>query len=264
MSVPEVKLALCPNPGPFTGPGTNTYVVISGGESVVIDPGPILPSHQEATQQLLEGTTPVAVLVTHTHPDHAPAANPLAERLGVPALGFASGPGFEPDRRLADLDTVLVGEIALTAVHTPGHTEDHLCFLTGDVLFTGDHIMGGSTVIIEDAAAYLQSLRRIADMDLVTLYPGHGPALEPAVVGEYIAHRLEREDQIVAAVAAGAQTIDAIVSVVYAGVPEEVRSAARRQVVVQLEKLVADRRVQWMRADGDVGTRVQLTREGQA
>jgi glyoxylase-like metal-dependent hydrolase (beta-lactamase superfamily II) len=241
----KVERFLAPNPGPFTGPGTNTYVVSSGGRAVVLDPGPLIDAHVADVEGALSGLDPVAVLVTHTHPDHAPAANLLGERLGVEVLGFGPGPEFSPTRSLGDGERVVVGEVELVAVHTPGHTADHLCYRIADVLFTGDHIMGGSTVIIEDAAAYMASLQRVAAMAPAHLYPGHGPEMPEGAraVADYIEHRLEREHQIVAAVERGAVTADDIAAVVYAEVPEVLRPAAAAQVRVQLVKLAADGRI---------------------
>ena len=241
----KVERVLAPNPGPFTGPGTNTYVISSAGRAVVLDPGPIIDTHLAATEAALAGLSPVAVMVTHTHPDHAPAANVLGSLFDVDVLGFAPGPEFEPDRNLGDGEQILVGEIALTALHTPGHTADHLCYRIADVIFTGDHIMGGSTVVIEDATAYMRSLELVADLSPAHLYPGHGSDMADAsaAISDYINHRLEREHEIVAAVAAGAQTASDILEVVYAGVDDVLQSAALRQVEVQLVKLVEEGRV---------------------
>ncbi len=245
MSGPAVQRVLAPNPGLFTGPGTNTYVVTDEAEAVVIDPGPQIPEHLEAIEGTLTGLRPVAVLVTHTHPDHAPAANPLAARLGVPALGYASGPAFTPDRRLADGDQVACGGATLEAVATPGHTDDHLCYRMGDVLFTGDHIMGGSTVVIEDLAAYLSSLRRLLPLGLTRLYPGHGPEIDDpaAVIEEYLAHRLERERQVLAALAGGAGTVGEVVAAVYAEVDPALHPIAAHSVAAHLRKLADEGRV---------------------
>ena len=245
MSRPEIRAVLAPNPGVFTGPGTNSYVVHSNGQAVVIDPGPRIAEHESAIRAQLTDLRPVAVLVTHTHPDHAPLANPLAEALGVPAAGAAPGPGFEPDLVLGDEDEVAVGEAAVVAVATPGHTADHLCFRMGDDLFTGDHLMGGSTVIIEDLAAYLGSLRKLLPMGLRRLYPGHGPAIDDpdALIREYIAHRLEREEQILAALREGAGTLGEIVEIVYAEVDQWLHVAASWSVAAHLRKLSTDGRV---------------------
>ena len=236
---------LAPNPGPFTGPGTNTWVVTDSDQAVVIDPGPVIDTHLEAIVHGIGEADPVAVVVTHTHPDHAPAANPLAARLGVPAIGFAPGPQFVPTETVADGDLIPVGGTALTVVHTPGHTPDHVCLVVEGVMFTGDHVMGGSTVIIEDAAAYLDSLERVVRVGPDHLCPGHGPEMPDAVpaVEAVIAHRRRRENEIVAAVAGGAEAVADIVSVVYPDVPAGLRPAAEQQVRVQIRKLIDEHRL---------------------
>jgi glyoxylase-like metal-dependent hydrolase (beta-lactamase superfamily II) len=247
----KVERVLAPNPGPYTGAGTNTYVVSAGGRAVVLDPGPIIDVHLAAIIHALGDLEPVAVVVTHTHPDHAPAANPLGERFGVPVLGFAPGPSFVPTDTLADGDLVTVVDgTVLEAVHTPGHTADHLCFRAGQVLFTGDHVIGGSTVIIEDAAAYLRSLERILRLEPGRLYPGHGEEIPDAAatITAYIAHRIERERQVLTAVVAGARTVSEVVDAVYGAVGPELADAAAMQVRTQLQKLVDEGRVSW-RAD---------------
>lgn len=241
----KCRRVLAPNPGPYTGPGTNTYVIHDGAQAAVLDPGPIIESHFAAIERSLDDLVPVAVIVSHNHPDHAPLANPLAEKLGVPSHGFAPGPEFTPDVMVADGSSIAVGSGELIAVHTPGHTWDHLCFLAGSELYTGDHIMQGSTVIIEDAAAYFDSLDRVAALGAQRLRPGHGDAIEDAAaaVAEYIKHRRERERQIIAAVAAGAHTPAEITEAVYVGIPPELLPAAAAQVVVQLEKLISEDRL---------------------
>lgn len=238
----NVEVVLAPNPGPYTGPGTNSYVISDAGEALVLDPGPVLPAHEAAIIASLTSLTPAGVVATHTHPDHAPLCNPLAERLGVPVLGWGPGPDFAPDIRLGDGDTVAVGGIELRAVHTPGHTADHLCFVLGGRLFTGDHIMSGSTVIIEDAAAYLDSLYLVRELGIDRLEPGHGPARDDAaaVIDEYIAHRRMREHQLLDAVRRGVRTVGELVDEVYAEVPADLRPAALHQVHVQLVKLAGD------------------------
>jgi glyoxylase-like metal-dependent hydrolase (beta-lactamase superfamily II) len=236
---------LAPNPGPFTGPGTNTWVVTDAGEAVVVDPGPVIATHLEAIVHAVGEAAPVAVVVTHTHPDHAPAANPLATRLGVPAIGFAAGPEFDPTETVADGDRIALGGTAMTVVHTPGHTSDHVCLVVDGVMFTGDHVMGGSTVIIEDAAAYLDSLHRVIRVGPDHLCPGHGPEMPDAVpaVEAVIAHRRRREEEILAAVADGAEGLADIVAAVYPDVPAGLRPAAEQQVRVQVRKLVDERRL---------------------
>jgi glyoxylase-like metal-dependent hydrolase (beta-lactamase superfamily II) len=237
-----VERVLAPNPGIYTGPGTNTYLVSFRGEVAVIDPGPVIESHLLAIVKAIGDRTPVAVIVTHSHEDHAPLANPLAHRLDVPAYGYEPGPGFNPGIRLSDGGTVAVGGSSLEAVHTPGHSGDHLCFLLGDRLFTGDHIMGGSTVVMEDATAYMESLYRVRDMGVARIEPGHGPSMDDAgaVIDEYIDHRLAREAEILDAIRSGATTVAGVVDAVYAFVPPELTAAATHQVIVQLTKLHAD------------------------
>ena len=238
----RIERILAPNPSIYTGPGTNTYLIEDSGETLVLDPGPVIGSHREAILVAVAGRTVVGVVATHTHPDHAPLANPLALSLGVPVYGYEAGPEFEPNIRVDDGAEISFGSSVVTAVHTPGHTPDHLCFLLGGVLFTGDHIMEGSTVVMEDAAAYLDSLYKVRDLGVDRLEPGHGMAMDDAgrVIEEYIEHRLMRERQIVDAVESGASTIGDVVDEVYAGIPEELRPAATHQLWVQLEKLVGD------------------------
>ena len=244
---------LAPNPSLYTGPGTNTYVLRSGDEAIVLDPGPVIDSHVLAIVEALGDATPVGVVVTHTHPDHAPLANPLGARLGVPVYGYERGPHFVPDVKLGDGDVLAWGDSELDAVHTPGHTDDHLCFRLGDVLFTGDHIMGGSTVIIEDASEYLDSLYRVEELGVARIEPGHGEPIDDAgsVIREYIDHRLTRERQLLDAIAAGAGTIGDLVDVVYAEVPQGLRPAAVHQVRVQLVKLSRDAAVWFDNTTGE-------------
>jgi glyoxylase-like metal-dependent hydrolase (beta-lactamase superfamily II) len=237
-----IARVLAPNPSIYTGPGTNTYVLSDRGEALVVDPGPVIASHELEIVAALGDLTPVGVVATHTHPDHAPLANPLAVRLGVPVFGYAPGPAFAPDIRLNDGDEIPFGRSFIAAIHTPGHTPDHLCFRVDETLLTGDHIMEGSTVIIEDARAYLDSLYLVRDLNVVRLEPGHGDSIDDAgaAITDYIEHRLERESQIVAAVVGGAGTIGEIVDVVYAGLPAALRPAAVHQVGVQVKKLSED------------------------
>ena len=238
----NVQVVLAPNPGPYTGPGTNSYVISDTAEALILDPGPVISVHEAAILAALGSLAPVGVIATHSHPDHAPLCNPLAKRLGVPVYGWGPGPGFDPDIRLGDGAAVGFGTRELSAIHTPGHTADHLCFLLGERLFTGDHIMSGSTVVIEDAASYLDSLYLVRDLGVARLDPGHGPACDDAaaVIDEYIEHRKLRERQLLAAIGSGARTVGDLLDVVYADVPVELRSAALHQVHVQLVKLAGD------------------------
>jgi len=238
----NIECILAPNAGPMTGPGTNSWVVRSGDESVLIDPGPIIESHLDAIRQALHGTTVRAVLVTHTHPDHAPAANPLAAEYGVPAIGNRPGPEFRPDRRIADGESVGFGDLQAVCVETPGHTPESVSYRVRDALFVGDHIMGGSTVMVEDMGDYLNSLRKLQSIGLEALYPGHGPVIDApeVVIAEYVAHRLEREDQILSALAGGAGSVGAIVSDIYRDVDPALHPAAAVSVVAHLAKLRSD------------------------
>src|ERR1700716_331928 len=168
-----VHRVVAPNPGPYTGPGTNTWIVEAGPVVVVIDPGPDDESHLAAINKRLAGATVGVVLVTHSHPDHLP----LAGRLAAPQhAAIQRYPG------LSDGDVVRVGTLTLTALHTPGHSADHLCFwLAGDAaVFTGDLILGrGSSMVTYpegDVAAYLRSLDRLAALQPPGLYPGHSEA----------------------------------------------------------------------------------------
>lgn len=250
----EIEQLLAPNPGLFTGPGTNTYVLRSEGDVLVVDPGPIEPSHRLAIVEAVSAWRAVGVLVTHSHPDHAPLANPLGRDLDVPVYGFEPGPQFEPDLLVGDGDRIPLAADSLTVLHTPGHSNDHICFLAGDALFTGDHIMGGSTVVVEDMVDYLDSLRRLGELTLRKLYPGHGPVMDDPyeVIDEYISHRLEREEQIVGALRSGAGTIGAVVQEVYADVDPALHPLAAYSVAAHLRKLVAEDRVVFDAGTGDL------------
>ncbi len=238
----KIERILAPNPGPFTGPGTNTYLLISGDEALLIDPGPLDRTHEAAILAALTNFRPRGILVTHTHEDHAPLANPLAADLGIPAYGYAPGPDFKPDLLLADEDRVGFGSDEVQAVHTPGHSHDHLCFLVGRSLFTGDHIMGGSSVVVEDMSDYLASLRKLQKLQLTRLYPGHGLVMDdPAgIVTGYIEHRLEREQEVFSAVKSGASTIMEIVQAVYQDVDPALHPLAALSVRAHLAKLTHD------------------------
>jgi glyoxylase-like metal-dependent hydrolase (beta-lactamase superfamily II) len=235
----NVELVLAPNPGPLTGPGTNTWIVRSEGAAVIIDPGPTIPSHTEAILEAVAGTVVAAVLVTHTHPDHAPAANGIAQRVGAPSIGFGPGPEFSPDRRIADGETVQFGDAEAVCITTPGHTPDSVCYRVGDALFAGDHIMGGSTVVVEDMSDYLNSLRKLGETGIDVLYPGHGPIIDApdSVIASYIEHRMERERQILSALRGGSDSVGSVVSNVYRDVDPSLHPLAAVSVMAHLEKL---------------------------
>ena len=248
-----VRRLIAPNPGMMTGPGTNTYLV--GDKAIaVIDPGPHIGSHIDAIQSL--ATAAIGwILVTHTHPDHSPAARQLAKETGAQLLGQPAPGGrhqdqtFKPDRILGDGDSLRTDEFELTAVHTPGHASNHLCYLHGEhrFLFTGDHVINGSTVVIDppdgNMRHYIDSLRRLKSVDIASIAPGHGDLLaEPyKVIDWIIAHRLERECKVVEALRKhGGQTSMALVPHVYADVDANRYAWAERSLLAHLQKLAEE------------------------
>lgn len=236
----RIERILANNPGPYTGPGTNTWVLEDGaGSAVVIDPGPVDSRHATTIAERLVGRRLEAVLVTHTHIDHAPMANPLARDFDVPAVGHAPGTQFDPDIRLLDGASFDVGSLRLQVIHTPGHADDHLCFRAGDVLFTGDHIKGGSSVMVEEMGPYLDSLEKLRATGLTRLLPGHGDEMgEPdAVIDWYLAHRRQRHDEVYAAVESGSHTVMQVVERVYADVDPSLHPLAARSVSAHLSLL---------------------------
>jgi len=241
----RIERILANNPGPFTGPGTNTWLVEAGGEIIVIDPGPVDPGHLERVVERVAGYTPVGVLVTHTHVDHAPLANPLARELGAPAFGHSPGPEFEPDLLLGEGSDLAIGPVRLEILYTPGHSGDHLCFRVGDVLFTGDHIMGGSSVMVEDMGKYLASLDKLRGIGLTRLHPGHGEEMDDPdqVIDWYVAHRKQRHEEILEAIRSGATSRDAIVEVVYRDVDRALHPLAARSVQAHLELMFGEGRI---------------------
>ena len=181
-------------------------------------------------------------MVTHTHLDHAPLANPLAAHYAAPAVGFGPGPEFSPDERVGEGDVLVVGEADLRVLFTPGHSNDHVCFLADKILFTGDHIMGGSTVMIDNLTHYLASLEKLKPLAISKMLPGHGPEIDnpDEIIDHYISHRLEREQEVVAALRAGAGTVGAVVQDVYKEVDESLHPLAAFSVAAHLRKLVDD------------------------
>ena len=243
---PMVRRIVAPNPGIMTGPGTNTYLV-GVDEIAVIDPGPDEASHLDAIAGC-GGDRIRWIVVTHTHPDHSPGAKGLQERTGAPILGFDARDEFEPDEPIGEGFTIEATEFDLRAVHTPGHASNHLCYLLDQerLLFSGDHVMQGSTVVISppdgDMAVYLDSLRRLLTLRLRAIAPGHGHVIESpnAVVEEYLAHRLEREAQVLACVRDGVERVDDVVARLYADVNPELHQWARKSVFAHLRKLAGE------------------------
>jgi glyoxylase-like metal-dependent hydrolase (beta-lactamase superfamily II) len=249
----RVTRVLAPNPSPLTLEGTNTFVVAgpAAPSAVVLDPGPAMDDHATRVLAACGGRDVELVLLTHTHPDHAGGARAFAERAGAPLAALAPGwatPGA-PD--LAAGLPLNVAGVELRPLPTPGHAADHCCYLlpAERAAFTGDHVLGRGTTVVEwpggDMAAYLASLELLLDHHLARLYPGHGPAVgDPrARVEGYLAHRREREAQVLAALEAGDRTPAQVVARVYAEVDPLLHPAAELSVRAHLVKLVREGRV---------------------
>jgi len=255
---PRIVRVTAPNPGPMTGPGTNSYLVGEGAAWTVIDPGPVSEPHLQALLAAAgdAGGRIERILVTHTHRDHSPGAVALAAATGAPVWGrVAAHPqwqdaSFAPDCEAQHGERLPLGpQTTLRVVHTPGHASNHLCFLLEEerTLFTGDHVMQGSTVVINppdgDMTAYLQALQALQGEDLDWLAPGHGflVADPPTVLRGLVAHRLRREAKVAAALRAlGPCGIDALLPAVYDDVPEALHAVARRSLLAHLLKLRAE------------------------
>ena len=283
---PLIRRVIAENPSKFTYRGTGTYIV-GHGDVVVIDPGPRLDSHRDALAAALSGERVRAILITHCHSDHSPLAAWLHAETGAPA--FAFGPHPHPDPKWValmeddvpenegedhgeppqmeeaiDFDfapTVTVGDgdrvveapgLTLTAVHTPGHTSNHMCWAFGEerALFTGDHVMGWSTTVVSppdgDMAAYIASLRKVAAREDATLWPTHGPPRDDAAayVSALVDHRLDRERGVLGALDAGLTTVSEIVALLYANVRHELHRAAGMSVWSHVLKLVGEGQVE--------------------
>lgn len=271
---PLIRRIVAPNPSAFTYHGTGTYIV-GRGKVAVIDPGPMIESHLQAILDALPGEGVSHILVTHTHMDHSPLARPLQRATGAPIWGCGPhGSGkheqgvkveeggdmeFAPDRRLAQGDVVEGAGWTMEAVHTPGHTSNHLCFALREenALFTGDHVMGWSTSVISppdgDMRAYMSSLDLLQRRDDAVYWPTHGgPIRDPRpFVAAFIAHRREREAAILACLRDGIGRIRDMVPRIYGNtIPAGLYPAAARSVFAHVIDL-AEREV--VRAEGPVG-----------
>jgi len=251
-----VARVLAHNPSAFTYYGTQTYLIGSGSVAV-IDPGPELPEHIDAIERAIGDRPVVAIMCTHTHRDHSPAARFLAERMGAPIVGCAPlaletvGPradasfdgDYRADRVLSDGESVEIDGEPVTAVATPGHTSNHLCFAYRGALFSGDHVMGWSTTVVVppdgDMAAYMQSLDKLRQRSDRILYPAHGPAVTKPqqYLRHLMGHRLQREKQILGIVLAQPRDIPDIVANAYPGLDPRLTTAAGGSVLAHLVDL---------------------------
>jgi glyoxylase-like metal-dependent hydrolase (beta-lactamase superfamily II) len=261
---PRIRRLLAHNPSPFTYLGTGVYV---GGDAkvAVIDPGPDDPEHLAALKRALDGLTVTHILVTHTHADHSPAARALKRWTGAKTYGYGphkeprgedagaeEGGDFEfaPDVTMRDGDVIAGEGFTFDCVHTPGHTSNHMCYALREekALFTGDHVMGWSTSVVlppdGDMADYMASLRKLLARGDRTYYPTHGgPVADPKkLVQALIAHRLEREAEILVCLGRGLTRISEIVRAMYADVDVRLHPAAAMSVLAHLIQMVREGR----------------------
>ena len=263
---PGIRRVIANNPGPFTFHGTGTYI-LGTGNVAVIDPGPDDEEHIGAILAALDGETISHILVTHTHMDHSPGCRPLQALTGAPTYAYGPhGAGkleqgvqveeggdmdFAPDHLVKHGDIIQGGDWTVECVYTPGHTSNHMCFALQEqkALFTGDHVMGWSTSIISppdgDMAAYMQSLELLLERDDAVYWPTHGPSIiDPKThVRAYIAHRIEREEQILKCIDEGTYSIRDMVPLMYRDTPEFMYPAAARSVLAAMENLLRKNQV---------------------
>jgi glyoxylase-like metal-dependent hydrolase (beta-lactamase superfamily II) len=263
---PGIRRVIANNPGPFTFHGTGTYI-LGTGNVAVIDPGPDDNDHIDAILAALDGETVSHILVTHTHMDHSPGCRPLQALTGAPTYAYGPhGAGkleqgvqveeggdmdFTPDHLVKHGDIIQGGDWTVECVYTPGHTSNHMCFALQEqkALFTGDHVMGWSTSIISppdgDMAAYMQSLELLLERDDAVYWPTHGPSIiDPKThVRGYIAHRIEREEQILKCIDEGTHKIRDMVPLMYRDTPEFMYPAAARSVLAAMENLLRKNQV---------------------
>lgn len=266
---PLITRVLCHNPSPYTYTGTNTYLVGAEDGLAVIDPGPNDADHGAAILRAADGRRISKILVTHSHIDHSPLAARLSEQTGAPVCGFGPhGAGrkgglegeeveagadwdYKPDILIEDGDEITGNGWKMTALHTPGHTANHLCFhlIEENTLFVGDHIMGWATTVISppdgDVRQYIESLRKVAALAPDILVPTHGPWVKNAVpfVRGIITHRKMREGQILKHLGEGVATISELVAIMYKDVDKRLHPAAARSVLGHLIALVDENRV---------------------
>lgn len=253
---PRIRRVVSQNPGPFTYFGTGVYI-LGAGDAAVIDPGPDQPGQLDMLTAALGGQRVQSILLTHAHLDHSPMARPLATATGArvhaarpPILQAVTGeegddPNFTADATLADGEIFRGPDWTLEAIFTPGHTASHFCFALAEenALFSGDHVMGWSTSVIGppdgDMDAYLDSLAKIRARNFAVLYPTHGPPILEVMpfLDALIAHRLEREAQILTQLRAGKTRIAEIVAVLYADIDARLHPAAQLSVLAHMIRL---------------------------
>ena len=253
---PLVKRITAGNSSVFTGPGTNTYIVGNGEDLTVVDPGPALSEHIEAIVSSSSNLS--RIIVTHTHPDHSPGVSLLQAKVDIPAFGLITettknqDTSFKPAKMLTHGEVIEAKDHAFEVIHTPGHASNHLCYLLREekLLFTGDHIMNGSTVVIAppdgNMKDYLESLKMLKDYDLENIAPGHGELMpNPQAVADWIVqHRLEREEKVIEAIKeAKTGNPDSLVEAVYDDVDVSLFFAAKWSLEAHLIKLLNDDRV---------------------
>ena len=275
---PMIRRVLAPNPSAFTFKGTATFI-IGHRKVAVIDPGPLIDDHVAALKSALAGEQVTHILVTHTHTDHSPAARPLKDSTGAPTYAYGPhGAGkyeqgikveeggdmdFLPDVEVRDGDVIEGDGWSVECVYTPGHTSNHICYQLREekALFPGDHVMGWSTTVVSppdgDMAEYMENLRRLLDRDDEIYWPTHGPAItDPrSYLRALIAHREEREAQILDCLARGVGRIENMVPEIYVGLDPRLIPAAGRSVFSHLIKLVDEGRAT---VDGALSTEVDF------
>lgn len=261
----RVTVALGQNPGPFTGPGTNSYLIGSGSRRILLDPGQGEERYLAVLEDALErsGCDGIQeIVVTHAHPDHIGGVASVLRRFGPLKVSKKPWPG-EDERYGLEIDAIDHGarihteDATLRAIHTPGHAPDHLSFLIEEErgLISGDNILGIGTAVIPldtgDLADYMQSLERVLAESPTRIYPAHGPLIEdgPAKIREYIEHRNDRERQILTALDRGPMPVKEIVSIVYAAYPKVLHAAAGQSVTQHLMKLEREKRVTRISSD---------------
>lgn len=270
---PLVQRVIANNPGPFTYTGTGVFII--GTDNVcVIDPGPTTPEHVAALDAALDGRNVTHVLVTHHHVDHSPLAKPLAKKHDCKVYGFGVQPAppqggevrleagddlaFKPDVEIRDGHIILGEGWTMEAIHTPGHTSNHLCYALAEenTLFSGDHIMGWSTSVVSPPDGhmgdYLTSLNTVLDRNFDIIRPTHGPAITEVrpFVQAYIYHRLARENQILSALETGLEKIGDIVALLYKDVDKRLHPAAAHSVLSHMIHLRETGRVTAEGKDG--------------